>query len=434
MRRGFSNLKQTIFSSDFLNNRGIVRLLSILLLIMVIYGFTQIAYLFRPLAVFLQFFALPFIGTGISYYLFSPLVIRLERRGVTRNISIWSIFIGVTLLIIWGIATLVPIVQFQTQSFIDNLPEYSQAIEDLFNQVPIVPDLQETFPNFAAYLERIDFSNMFAQFQPLITSTFGGLGNVIGTITAAVAGLITIPVLLYYLLLEDYKLFPNILYHIPDKYRETTKAIFYQSHHQIGRYIRGQVTVAIIVGVMFAIGYNIIGLDYAITLGVLATILNVIPYIGSFLAAIPAFIIGLITSPFMLLKVLIVLGIENLIEARLIQPQILGSNMKIHPVTILIVLLGAGRLFGLTGVIIAVPTYAVVKVIFTELYRIFRRNSNLYEDDEIYPKPLDSSLVQKKINEKAEADKRSELFANDEVNTKLIDEEDERESDIKRDR
>ena len=275
---------------------------------------------------------------------------------------------------------------------------------------------------------------MFAQFQPLITSTFGGLGNVIGTITAAVAGLITIPVLLYYLLLEDYKLFPNILYHIPDKYRETTKAIFYQSHHQIGRYIRGQVTVAIIVGVMFAIGYNIIGLDYAITLGVLATILNVIPYIGSFLAAIPAFIIGLITSPFMLLKVLIVLGIENLIEARLIQPQILGSNMKIHPVTILIVLLGAGRLFGLTGVIIAVPTYAVVKVIFTELYRIFRRNSNLYEDDEIYPKPLDSSLVQKKINEKAEADKRSELFANDEVNTKLIDEEDERESDIKRDR
>lgn len=427
MRRSFSNLKQTIFSNDFLNNRGVVRLLSILLLILVIYGFTQIAYLFRPLAVFLQFFALPFIGTGILYYLFSPLIIRLERRGVNRNISIWAIFISVTLLIIWGVATLVPIVQSQTQSFIDDLPEYSRTIEDLFDQIPLIPNLEETFPDFAAYIGNINFSNFFAQFQPIITSTFGGLGNVIGTLTTIVAGLITIPVLLYYLLLEDYKLFPNILYHIPDKYRDTTKTIFFQSHHQIGRYIRGQVTVAIIVGVIFAIGYSIVGLEYAITLGVLASFMNVIPYIGSFIAAIPALIIGLITSPFMLLKVLIVLGIENLIEGRLIQPQILGSNMKIHPVTILIVLLGTGRLFGLTGVIIAVPTYAVIKVIFTELYRIFRRSSFLYEDDEIYPKPLDTTLSSDETNNKPNYGGKGEVAVD------LLNNEEEINTDKKRD-
>ncbi|MGX7108162.1 AI-2E family transporter [Facklamia miroungae] len=374
-------LDQFIFKSEFLNDRNVIRLLKFILIVLAIFAFTQIAYLFQPIIDFMNFFAFPFIGTGIMYYLFSPLVVKLSRRGVNRHLSIWLIFIGLSLLITWGIATLVPIVQSQTRSFINDLPKYVAGIEDIFNKLPLLPDFNEVFPNLANQEGSIDLNGLIQQIQPLVTSTFGGLGSVIGTVSTVVTGLVTIPVLLYYLLLEGYKLFPKLLYYIPTRYRETTKTMIYQSHYQIGQYIRGQIIVAIIVGMIFAAGFSIIGLDYAITLGVLATFLNVIPYIGSVIAAIPALIIGLIASPFMFIKVLIVLGIEALVEGRLIQPQILSSNLKIHPITILIVLLGAGRLFGVTGVILGVPAFAVIKVIVTELYRIYRKHSDLYADD-----------------------------------------------------
>ncbi|EHR36554.1 AI-2E family transporter [Facklamia languida] len=366
----------------FWENQHIQRLIFLLLLFLVIWVFAQIAYIFQPIATFFQFFAFPIIGTGIFYYLLSPMVIRLSKRGVNRHLSIWIIYIVVTLLLVWGIATIVPIVQRQTTAFIDNLPDYIKSMDQILNRIPFWPDLEEVFPDTAKNVQSIDYNNLYKQFQPIVSSTFGGLGSVIGTVSTVAAGLVTIPILLYYMLLEGYKLLPVITKFIPNKYRQTCKTIFYKSHYQIGRYIRGQIIVAIIVGIMFSIGYTIIGLDYAVSLGVLAMFLNVIPYLGSVISAVPALIIGLITSPFMFVKVAIVLMVENVIEGRFVQPQILGSNLEIHPITILVVLLGAGRLFGLTGVILAVPAYAVLKVIFTELFEIFRKNSSLYQESE----------------------------------------------------
>src|SRR5699024_6422166 len=110
------------------------------------------------------------------------------------------------------------------------------------------------------------------------------------------------------------------------------------------QYVRGQLVVAFFVGMMFWIGFSIIGLDYAASIGTLAGFLNLIPYLGSFLATIPAIVVGLVDSPAMFVKVMLVFGIEQLIEGRVIQPQILGSTLKIHPITILFVLLTAGKL------------------------------------------------------------------------------------------
>ena len=382
----------------FWENQHIQRLIFLLLLFLVIWVFAQIAYIFQPIATFFRFFAFPIIGTGIFYYLLSPMVIRLSKRGVNRHLSIWIIYIVVTLLLVWGIATIVPIVQRQTTAFIDNLPDYIESMDQMLNRIPFLPDLEEVFPDTAKNVQSIDYNNLYKQFQPIVSSTFGGLGSVIGTVSTVAAGLVTIPILLYYMLLEGYKLLPVVTNFIPNKYRQTWKTIFYQSHYQIGRYIRGQIIVAIIVGIMFSIGYTIIGLDYAISLGVLAMFLNVIPYLGSVISAVPALIIGLITSPFMFIKVAIVLMVENVIEGRFVQPQILGSNLEIHPITILVVLLGAGRLFGLTGVILAVPAYAVLKVIFTELFEIFRKNSSLYQESESssIPGPDEAQVAEQK--------------------------------------
>ncbi|HBY90550.1 MAG: AI-2E family transporter [Ruoffia tabacinasalis] len=373
--------KESWFVSQFLNNQFVIFLFNTLLILLILLIFTRVAYLFKPIVTFVNLVAFPIVAAGILYYLFSPFVARLIQRGVSRNISIWIIFIIIIALISWGISTLIPLLREQATTFVANIPNYQASLMETIESLPIDLESGLIDPKITEYFANIDWNSITDQLNTIITSTFGGLGSVIGTVAQVVTGLITMPVLLYYLLLEGYKIPQYILYHVPDKYRPKVGRILLKSNHQISQYIRGQILVAIVVGIIFAIGYSIIGLDYAISLSVIAGIFNIIPYLGSIMAVVPALIIGLLISPFMFIKVLIVVAIEQLLEGRFVSPQILGNNLKIHPVTILLVLLGAGRLFGLSGVIIGVPGYAVIKVIVTELYNTFRESSGLFEEE-----------------------------------------------------
>ncbi|MBG9978503.1 AI-2E family transporter [Ruoffia tabacinasalis] len=391
--------KESWFVSQFLNNQFVIFLFNTLLILLIILIFTRVAYLFTPIVTFVNLVAFPIVAAGILYYLFSPFVAQLIQRGVSRNISIWIIFIIIIALISWGISTLIPLLSEQATTFVENIPNYQASLMETIESLPI--DLESGFidPNITEYFANIDWNSITDQLNTIITSTFGGLGSVIGTVAQLVTGLITMPVLLYYLLLEGYKIPQYILYHVPDKYRPKVGRILFKSNHQISQYIRGQILVALVVGIIFAIGYSIIGLDYAISLSVIAGIFNIIPYLGSIMAVVPALIIGLLISPYMFIKVLIVVAIEQLLEGRFVSPQILGNNLKIHPVTILLVLLGAGRLFGLSGVILGVPGYAVIKVIVTELYNTFRESSGLFEEAyevETLPPEVIASPVEEK--------------------------------------
>ncbi|KFN92359.1 AI-2E family transporter [Tetragenococcus muriaticus] len=153
-------------------------------------------------------------------------------------------------------------------------------------------------------------------------------------------------------------------------------------NQQVSSYIRGQLTVAFAVAILFMVGFSIIGLDYAITLGVIAGFLNLVPYVGSFLAMIPAIFLGIVGGPVLLIQVIIVFAIEQLIEGRLISPLVLGNQLAIHPVTILFVLLTAGNLFGFFGVVLGVPAYAALKVVITNIFNWYKTISGVYTDDE----------------------------------------------------
>ena len=382
-----SSIRNTWFFQRFLNNKAVTSLLIILLSLLIIKVFTQIAYLVSPISQFLNFIAFPIIATIILFYLVSPIINKLDQRGINKRVSIFGLFIVIVLLIVWGVSYLVPILQNQTKTFMDNLPGYMETIDRMITESPFIPNAEAVFPNISSYIENFDLAVITEQINPILTSTFGSLGSVIGTITQLATGFVMIPILLYYILVEGDKIPQRILHHIPTKYRPTTRQIMYRGNYQVSQYIRGQILVALIVGIMFGVGYAIIGLDYGVTLAVISGLLNVIPYLGSFIAVVPALIIGLLTSPLMFVKVILVLVIEQTIEGRIVSPQILGNSMKIHPVTILLILVGAGHIFGLMGVILGVPGYAVIKVIISELYGVFREQSGLYDEDEA-PIPL----------------------------------------------
>ncbi|MNP41731.1 AI-2 transport protein TqsA [compost metagenome] len=178
-----------------------------------------------------------------------------------------------------------------------------------------------------------------------------------------------VPFILFYFLKDGDKMLQGFLRLIPQKRREQVRLMQEDLDRTIGLFIRGQFTVALCVGIMLWVGYQIIGLKFAIILALISMVTNVIPYIGAFLAAVPAVLVGLAQSPSLAIKVLIVTIIAQQLEGNLLSPWIVGKGLNIHPLTIILLLLAAGAFMGPLGLLFAVPVYAVLRVMLTHLFR-----------------------------------------------------------------
>ena len=166
--------------------------------------------------------------------------------------------------------------------------------------------------------------------------------------------------------------------------RDDAETIAKDADHQISSYIQGQILVAICIGIMVSIGFYIIGMKYALLLGVLAMFTSVVPYLGPLIAITPAVIIAIVTSPFMLVKLAVVWTIVQLVDGKFISPQIMGKSLSIHPITIIFVLLTAGSLFGVAGVILGIPGYALLKVLITHLFKLYKVRYNKHIPEKKY--------------------------------------------------
>lgn len=366
----------------FLNNQVVTALLIVLLILLILLVFTKVSYLFKPLLQFFGVVGLPLIMAGILYYLMNPVVDFLEKKQIPRIWSIIGLFILVVALIIWGIVVIVPKIQEQTVSFANHFPQYVETIDMKMQEILSDP----LFAQFRVQLEDMGdklASSLTDIIKNVSTFTVQGLGSFVGAVATVIVAIITMPFILFYLLKDGKQLAPYLMKFLPNKMRKPTLKVLGEVNAQVSSYIRGQLTVAFAVAVMFIIGFSVIGLDYAITLGITAGFLNLIPYLGSFLAMVPAIFLGIVGGPILLVKVLIVFVIEQTIEGRVISPLVLGSQLSIHPVTILVVLLTSGKLFGIVGVILGIPIYAAVKVIITHVFEWYKDVSSLYHEEEL---------------------------------------------------
>jgi len=126
------------------------------------------------------------------------------------------------------------------------------------------------------------------------------------------------------------------------------------------------------VGILAYIGFLIIGLEYALILSIFIMITNVVPFLGPFIGSIPAVIIGLLDSPLTMLIVIILIIIVQQIESMLISPQIMGRKLSLSPLAIIVIVLVSGRLGGLLGIILAIPTFTVLKIIVNHIYEYYQ--------------------------------------------------------------
>lgn len=360
-------------------SRIVSALLIILLVLLILYMGSKVSWLFVPIRQFLSIIGLPVILAGVFYYLLNPLVNRLERKmKVNRTLTITGVFIVVIVLLGWGIWSVIPIINQQLRDLIAAFPNYIDEFNRFVNGLNAHP-LTKQFQGQVNHFSDLAAKELSQRSSDYIKTTVNSLGNVLGTMTTVVVALITMPFILFYLLRDGRKLPYYVAKFVPSRLQPSFLKVLSEINAQISNYVRGQLTVAFFVAIMFWLGYYFIGLKFALTIGVMAGILNLIPYLGSFLAMVPAILVGSFMSPWMLVKVLIVFAIEQTIEGRVLSPLILGSNLKIHPVTIIVVLLASGKMFGVMGVIFGIPGYAVLKVLITHLFEWYRANSGLYD-------------------------------------------------------
>lgn len=376
------NQGKTWFWRWFLDNQLVSGLLILSLILINLILFSQTSYLFNPLKDFISAIGVPVACGAVIYYLVKPIYDYLLNKKVPKGIAILLVMVGVIVIFIMIITSLVPIIQKQLLDLVSQLPYYYQIISEQvenFMQTGLFETIQEQFNKI-----NTDFiQSITERLNGILNFTFSGIGSVVGIIGDIVITVMTMPVILYYLLKDGNKVIPFVTRMFPTRSQHKISVMLNEMNQQVSSYIRGQITVAICVGFTYIIGYTLIGLPYGVTIGMIAGLLTIIPYIGSIIGLTPALIIGFVTNPTLALHVLLVFVIEQLIESRVLQPLILGSSLKMHPVTILIILLAAGKMFGLVGLLIAVPVYAVVKVFITHFFAWYKEYSGLYYNDKV---------------------------------------------------
>ena len=376
------NQGKTWFWRWFLDNQLVSGLLILSLLLINLILFSQTSYLFNPLKDFISAIGVPVACGAVIYYLVKPIYDYLLNKKIPKGIAILLVMVGVIVIFIMIITSLVPIIQKQLLDLVSQLPYYYQIISEQvekFMQTGFFETIQEQFNKI-----NTDFiQSITERLNGILNFTFSGIGSVVGIIGDIVITIMTMPVILYYLLKDGNKVIPFVTRMFPTRSQHKISVMLNEMNQQVSSYIRGQITVAICVGFTYIIGYTLIGLPYGVTIGMIAGLLTIIPYLGSLIGLTPALIIGFVTNPTLALHVFLVFVIEQLIESRVLQPLILGSSLKMHPVTILIILLAAGKMFGLVGLLIAVPVYAVVKVFITHFFAWYKEYSGLYYNDKV---------------------------------------------------
>ncbi|SER54891.1 Predicted PurR-regulated permease PerM [Gracilibacillus ureilyticus] len=367
---------------SFIGGKNIFYMLAFFILIgIMIFIYTKVSFIFYPLEVILSTIVTPVILAFIAYYLLNPVVDLLEKFRIKRIWGIIILILGISGAFTGLILLTAPEIEAQVKDLVRSFPDYLKQLgtttEDWLQNSFLGPYYDEGY-NWV--MDRL--SELPQLIGTYISDGFQGVQNVASTITNTVVNIITFPIILFFLLKDGKKFQRFVIKIFPPKFREDARNILNNMDTQVGSYIQGQIIVASVIGILLFIGYLIIGLDYAFTLAIVAAVTSVVPYLGPTIAIIPAAIIAIVDSPFMLLKLAIVWIAVQFLEGNFVSPNIMGKTMQIHPLTIILVLLIAGNLFGVVGVILGIPGYALVKVIGTYIFYKFKKRYNKYFGDE----------------------------------------------------
>lgn len=298
-------------------------------------------------------------------YLIYPIVRWLNRK-LPLLLAILVLYITLLALVALGLYYLIPVVSGEVGTLTRDWPTIQSKIQAFLTN-PHTPLLGEAPPALRQALAHVP-QQIVAWLQ-----THGGgaassaLSVVLGT-AAFIGALIVTPVLAAYLLYDSESIKRFFIGFIPEKRRGSTLELLGELEEVVGGFIRGQILVGASVGLLIAVGLTIIHEPYAILIGVVAGVLDLIPYVGPVIASIPAFIIGFVSGGVPLaIKALVVFVIANQCEGHIIAPNIVSRTIKLSPSAIVLAVLIGGELYGVPGMFIAVPVAGIIRVLLLHI-------------------------------------------------------------------
>lgn len=333
----------------------------ILLAMLIVKYFMEINFIFSPLVIIIKTIIFPLLLGGVLYYMTEPLQRFLEKHKVPRWGSILIILVGLVLLVWLFIAIIGPPITKQVNKLVDNAPTLATEITDIKDEVlkqkDNLPDnLKDSINSAADSLQSfaVKFGKWIIQF---LQSFF-----------QAMVLLVLVP-FFYIFMLKDHEKFAPLVYNFfSGERRAWIKKTMQDVDNVLRSYIQGQLLISTILATLIYIGYALLGVEYALLLAIFALFMNLIPFLGPWIAVTPAVIIAYLQDPKLVIGVAVVTLVAQQIDSNFITPNIMGKTLDIHPLTVITIILAAGNIGGFLGIIVAIPLYAVVKVIIRNIY------------------------------------------------------------------
>lgn len=315
---------------------------------------------FKEIFSFLWRLFLPFIIAAFIAYLLFPVIDFLDRQQIHKGLAvliIYVLFFGGCGLLFYRVY---PLVIHQMRDLVENFPQFVEMYEDSINQLyRSTAFLPETVHDKIAGL----VADLEGTLDHLLTKLVNGFLHIFDMIII----ITVIPVLVFYYI-KDFQLLKSFFKRfIPRNLHNRLKRMIMAIDEGLGGYIRGLFLVSLFVAILTLLIFKLLNVPYALLLSIIIGLTNIIPYFGPIIGAIPAVMIAYTGSPSLVIYVILTILAVQILEGNLLSPYIMGKNIKIHPIAIIFALLLGGELFGIIGMILAVPVLAILKVVVTYL-------------------------------------------------------------------
>ena len=308
-----------------------------------------------------------FIAFALAYLL-DPLVDRMVSLKLSRTLSVLVLMLAFFFLALGSVILLVPILSMQAESLAKNIPtyvgifqEWVRPVLDLISGLDLarIEDfLNEGLSRFGELpMKALQFSSK------LVWGSISNLFNII----LMIANMVIIPVVMFYLLRDFDSINKKLLGLVPARFQEKTKDVVLEIDQVLSRFVRGQLMVAGLMGVMYSAGLFLCDTPMSLSLGMMAGLVNLVPYLGLILGLVPSALLTYIHTQEWLpvMGVAGVFAFAQAMEGMIITPRVVGDNIELHPVAVIFAVLLGGELFGITGMILGVPGVAVLNVLLS---------------------------------------------------------------------
>lgn len=333
----------------------------------------------RNIAKYLGFAALASVSLYLCYFfldiifilvlsvllgmILNPLVNVLERRGISRLISVIMVFALMGIIFVLGLSFFIPMI-------IDQMNTLSNTVtqENVSNVLVQIED------GIKSYIPFLDSSKVTDQLSTgisnILFNSFDNMSHLVSEIFSVLSVTVIIPFITFFLLKDHTQISKGIINIIPNKYFEMSYSVLKKINYQLGKYVRSWILDAILVAVLSAIGLTILGIKNSITIGIIAGIGHLIPFFGPIIGGIPAILISIIQfGDFSMLPAIsIMFVIIYTFDNGFIQPNLFSKSTDIHPLMIILLIIAGSKVMGIFGMLFAVPLATVTRTAIKEIY------------------------------------------------------------------